>query len=210
MAAEDEDISSFLSDPSVSDEKVVELSDAFSTVLSLTTGSSEKESELSPEEVAWVDSCLRLDYELTDESWTALNEALLEALGTQSSTYETLNANGTLEEGMRDDESVQPSREPEQTSALAEEHQIPIDVPRDGVATVEISSGFQQDTESRESIFKEWDLETPFSDDDDELIKQLKKLLAGKKDDTSMSPSEEKIDELAINMSDLSLQKLDD
>ncbi|KAL6634377.1 hypothetical protein ACP70R_027048 [Stipagrostis hirtigluma subsp. patula] len=77
-----------------------------------------------------------------------------------------------------------------------------------------------EETNSRDSIFKVWDLEVSFSDDDDELelIKDLKKLLKEKENtpeavypppgDAATKPlSQINIDELVAGLSDLSIQQ---
>jgi hypothetical protein len=84
------------------------------------------------------------------------------------------------------------------------------------------SSEVLEQTQSTGSIFKVWDLEVPFSDDDDgelELIKDLKKLLKEKDslpgdvyptlppDDAAKPLSQISIDELVAGLSDLSIHR---
>ncbi|XP_008809093.2 uncharacterized protein LOC103720904 isoform X2 [Phoenix dactylifera] len=225
MAEEEDDISALLSEPNGSDE-VVELSDAISTVLSLSTKSDEKAEELSPEEAAWVDSCLVANPELSDDEWTELRDALLDTLSAYPTSYETLstaNVNGTLDELKEsNDECAYTGEEAEPALIHVEGHRLSEDdTQRDGAADVEASVvDIQEDIESRENIFKVWDLATPSPDeeDDDELIKQLKQLLAGSGlqdlsqplDDPSTALSQEKVDELVAGMDDLSLETCKD
>ncbi|WOL06507.1 hypothetical protein Cni_G15241 [Canna indica] len=92
------------------------------------------------------------------------------------------------------------------------EHHLSEETQRE-VSKVEASSTQQEHTESRESIFKVWDLETSALDDEDELIQQLNKLLAGSRrpqpQNSSLSPTQENVDEIVASMSDLALKDLD-
>ncbi|XP_015688908.1 uncharacterized protein LOC107303569 [Oryza brachyantha] len=79
------------------------------------------------------------------------------------------------------------------------------------------SSEVLEQTESRETIFKVWDLDVSLSDDEDELelIKDLKKLLKDNPEEPEFQPpggtsktlSQITIDELAADLKDLSLQQ---
>ncbi|XP_010927147.1 uncharacterized protein [Elaeis guineensis] len=219
MAEEGDDISALLSEPSGSDE-VIELSDAISTMLSLSTKSDDKAEELSPEEAAWVDSCLVSNPELSDDKWSELRDALLDTLSAYPTSYETpsaANVDGTPDELKESkDECAYTGEEAEPTLIHVKGHHLAGDIQRDGAADVEASVDFQENIESRENIFKVWDLKTqsPDEEDDDELIKQLKKLLTGGSlqdlsqplDDPSTALSQEKVDELVASMDDLSLE----
>lgn len=235
MASED-DILALLSEPCESDE-LVDLSNSFSDLLSTSTGSDEKTVELSPEEAAWVDSCLALDAELSDDDWAAFTEALLDTLSTQNSHDETEYVNGAVEgrrvqitersetevmyvEERDDDADVEDEAEAE--AALIRDEERDKDT-SEGDANAEDSEEVEQEAESRESIFKVWDLETPISneEEDDELIEELNKLLIGGSSpegafrqppyEPSRTVIQEKIiDVLAANMTDLSLRPLDD
>uniref|UniRef100_A0A0E0JZP3 Uncharacterized protein n=1 Tax=Oryza punctata TaxID=4537 RepID=A0A0E0JZP3_ORYPU len=82
------------------------------------------------------------------------------------------------------------------------------------------SSDVLEQTESRETIFKVWDLDVPFSDDEDELelIKDLKKLLKDNPQEsgfqlpsgTAKTLSQIAVDDLVADLSDLSLQQTDE
>jgi hypothetical protein len=81
-----------------------------------------------------------------------------------------------------------------------------------------VSSEVAEQAESIDSIFKVWDLEASFSNDDDEieLVKDLKRLLRDNPQeavypppsDTDKALSEINIDELVSGLSDLSLQQI--
>jgi hypothetical protein len=92
----------------------------------------------------------------------------------------------------------------------------------DGYTTAEpddgdelVSSEVAEQAESRDSIFKVWDLGVSVSDDEIELVKDLKKLLRDKPQeaaypppsDTAKALSEINIDELVSGLSDLSLHQ---
>ncbi|BAS78608.1 Os02g0469000 [Oryza sativa Japonica Group] len=81
------------------------------------------------------------------------------------------------------------------------------------------SSEVLEQTESRETIFKVWDLDVPFSDEDElELIKDLKKLLKDNPQESEFRPpsgtaktlSQIAVDDLVADLSDLSLQQTDE
>lgn len=57
---------------------------------SFTVGSQvpdEKREVLSPEDVAWVDSCLIKEYDISESNWSSMKDALLEALNSQSESH---------------------------------------------------------------------------------------------------------------------------
>ncbi|KAL2469330.1 uncharacterized protein Fot_50906 [Forsythia ovata] len=71
-----------------------------SSVSSLSLNSVEIEhsgSVLSPEDVAWVDSCLIKDPLILENGWNSLKDALLETLGSQPDTSAKAKDNGTPE-----------------------------------------------------------------------------------------------------------------
>ncbi|CAL9148739.1 unnamed protein product [Musa hybrid cultivar] len=212
MAADDDGISVLLNEPSESDERSVELLDEVSAVLQESIKSDEKTAELKPEEVAWVDSCLEFGPEMSDDKWISLKNTLLDALSSYPISYEATSA---ALESNEDDESVQVSEVAAQDHVT--EHQ-PSEETRKEAVDVEVSVS-QEEVESRESIFKVWDLETPAAEEEeDELIQQLKKLLTGSREgqeelqpsNSSLALSQENVAELVTSMVDLSLKPLDE
>lgn len=212
MAADDDGISVLLNEPSESDERSVELLDEVSAVLQESIKSDEKTAELKPEEVAWVDSCLEFGPEMSDDKWISLKNALLDALSSYPTSYEATSA--TMESN-EDDESVQVSEVAAQDHVA--EHQPSEETQKEAV-DVEVSVS-QEEVESRESIFKVWDLETPAAEEEeDELIQQLKKLLTGSREgqeelqpsNSSLALSQENVAELVTSMVDLSLKPFDE
>jgi hypothetical protein len=212
--------------------------------------SNEKAVELSPEEAAWADSCFMKTSELSDDDWGAMKDALLDALEkpmeslydqegiqpvseekTHSIHAENVSKHEDVHMGQRsnsdDDKDSVEACEIADVIRGAEEHGKRMDnyatKPEDGNGLV--SFEVLEETQSRDTIFKVWDLELSFSDDDDELelIKDLKKLLKGNCKDKESSPqavypppssddamkpwSQISMDELVAGMSDLSIQQ---
>jgi hypothetical protein len=251
MTSEDGDILALLSEPSLREEQLEasESDDILPAILEAMK-SNERAVELSPEEAAWADSCFVKTSELPDDDWGAMRNALLDALVNQmESPYDQEGIQAVSEEKPRSIHAQNVSKHEdvhmEQRSNSNDGKDIieaceTADVIRgpdehgkqmDNYATKSENgdewtlSEFLEGTESRDSIFKVWDLELSFSDDDGELelIKDLKKLLKKNKDkenspeavypppppsDDAMKPlSQISIDELVAGMSVLSIQQ---
>lgn len=93
---EDREIFTLLNEPNEPQENSFELNDDFTFKLSEMIQLDEKNAVLTPEEVAWVDSCFAFGPELSDDKWTALKDAFLDALN----TYPT--PSGAIEDGFLD------------------------------------------------------------------------------------------------------------
>ncbi|TVU30117.1 hypothetical protein EJB05_21724, partial [Eragrostis curvula] len=247
MTSEDGDILAFLLEPSLMEEKLEasESDDILPAILEAIK-SNEKAVELSPEEAAWADSCFVKASELSDDDWGAMRNALLDALGKpvespndqegihaiSEGELHTLHAENVLEHedvhmeqrnNNDEDKDSTEAREIADVIRGADERGLQMDnhatKPEDGDEM--ISSEVLEETESRDSIFKVWDLQLSPSDDDGELelIKDLNKLLKDKEispeavypppsSDDAMKPlSQISMDELVAGLSDLSIQQ---
>uniref|UniRef100_A0A453N790 Uncharacterized protein n=1 Tax=Aegilops tauschii subsp. strangulata TaxID=200361 RepID=A0A453N790_AEGTS len=221
MISEDGDISALLSEPNLDEEQAVTPgSDDFLPAILESIKSNEKEVELSPEEAAWADSCFVQTSELSDEDWGALKQALLDSLqepteGSRDTTEVIQDDNVEMEQqGNSDDDKDAEVGDVTNVIRGADEHGRQMD----GYTADElVSSEVIEQAESRDSIFKVWDLDVSFSEDESELelIKDLKKLLKGKPQDATYPPpgdaakalSEINVDELVAGLSNLSLQR---
>ncbi|XP_066318409.1 uncharacterized protein [Miscanthus floridulus] len=246
MTSEDGDILALLSEPSLNEEQLEasESDDIFPAILEAIK-SNKNVVELSPEEAAWADSCFVQTSELSDDDWGAMRSALLDALEkpTESPDDISESAHNAISEAKLH------SLPAENISEHGDIHMEQInntDDDQDGIEACEIadvirgaeehgkqvdsyveagdelaSSEVLEQTQSAGSIFKVWDLEVPFSDDDDgelELIKDLKKLLKEDSlpedvyptlppEDAAKPLSQISIDELVAGLSDLSIQR---
>jgi hypothetical protein len=249
MTSEDGDILALLSEPSLREEQLEasESDDILPAILEAMK-SNEKTVELSPEEAAWADSCFVKTSELSDDDWGAMKNALLDALENQmESPYDqegiqtvpeekphSIHAQNVskredvhMEQRSNNDDGKDSIEACETADVIrgADEHGKQMDnyATKSENGDEWTSSELLEGTESRDSIFKVWDLELFFSDDDGELelIKDLKKLLKKKKDkenspeavyppppsDDGMKPLNQiSIDELVVGMNDLSIQ----
>ncbi|KAK3157939.1 hypothetical protein QOZ80_2AG0130520 [Eleusine coracana subsp. coracana] len=249
MTSEDGDILALLSEPSLREEQLeASESDDFLPALLEAINSNEKAVELPPVEAAWADSCLVKTSELSDDDWGAMKNALLDALEKpMESLYDqeaiqaiserkphSIHAENVskpedvhMEQRSNSDDDKDSIEDCEIAGVIrgADEHGRQMDSyaakPENGDELV--SFEVLEETESRDSIFKVWDLELSFSDDDGdlELIKVLKKLLDDKEKETSpeaafppppsddaMKPlSQISMDELVAGLSDLSIQQ---
>ncbi|RLN07498.1 uncharacterized protein C2845_PM11G03880 [Panicum miliaceum] len=214
--------------------------------------SNAKAVEPSPEEAAWADSCFVQTSELSEDDWGAMRNALLDALEKpMESPFDTseavddhgihsisearphsLNAETVPQHDvhMEQIDNIDDDKDSSQACEVADVIRGVDDHGKqmDGYAVKpeddnELASpeGLEQ-TESTDSIFKVWDLELSFSDDEDdelELIKDLKKLLKengsppetvypiSPPDDVAKPLDQISIDELVAGLSDLSIQQ---
>jgi len=248
MTSEDGDILALLSEPSLNEEQLEasESDDIFPAILEAIK-SNKNVVELSPEEAAWADSCFVQTSELSDDDWGAMRSALLDALekptespddisesahnAISEAKLHSLPAENISEHGdihmeqinnTDDDQDGIEACEMADVIRGAEEHGKQMDSYVAEAGDELASSEVLEQTQSTGSIFKVWDLEVPFSDDDDgelELIKDLKKLLKEKDslpedvyptlppDDAAKPLSQISIDELVAGLSDLSIQR---
>ncbi|XP_020244998.1 uncharacterized protein LOC109823018 isoform X2 [Asparagus officinalis] len=189
QADEGDEISALLNSTVEADE-----GDAISVILKASIESNSKKSELSPEDAAWADSCLVSDPQLSQDNWDDLREALLEALSPRVVFDDEEEPKASINEIA--EENIQ-ARE------LAEDEEATEERKR----TSEFAQGEAMhntgDFESQDNIFKVWEIETTQEDEENELIKQLKKALRESKfqDDKILE-----VDELIANMGDLSIE----
>ncbi|XP_066327310.1 uncharacterized protein [Miscanthus floridulus] len=245
MTSEDGDILALLSEPSLKEERLEasEYDDIFPAILEAIK-SNKNVVELSPEEAAWADSCFVQTSELSDDDWGAMRSALLDALekptespddisesahnAISEAKLHSLPAENISEHGdihmeqinnTDDDQDGIEACEMADVIRGAEEHSKQMDSYVAEAGDELASSEVLEQTQSTGSIFKVWDLEVPFSDDDGELelIKDLKKLLKDSlpedvyptlpPDDAAKPLSQISIDELVAGLSDLSIQR---
>lgn len=178
-------------------DKHPEEGDEISAILAESIESSSKKAEISPEDAAWVDSCLILDPHCSDNSWDAMRENLLESLTARAVHDEPGIVMEIAEPGEEAKETVE-------ESVLVDE----ADGDEDGEDNGENLVGSLEEIESRDNIFKLWELEVPEDEEDEsELIKQLKKALtltASKFEPPQREPAA--VDELAAALGDLLLE----
>ncbi|EEF49495.1 uncharacterized protein LOC8284369 [Ricinus communis] len=63
---------------------------SISSVLIASLKSNQNDDALSPEEIAWVDSCLVKDPDTSDDDWSSMKDALLDILGLQAESHNSL------------------------------------------------------------------------------------------------------------------------
>ncbi|KAJ0965545.1 hypothetical protein J5N97_026683 [Dioscorea zingiberensis] len=232
MAMDDDSVSSLLSAAGELNEKPDQLYKedaniaedvAVSAMLFAPSKSDEKVNEPSAEDVAWADSCLAIDPNMSDDSWKALRDALLETLSAEATPIENTSMN-YFDDIAEDLEPGPDNDEAETTMVNSEDIRASSDIPKGNGGGDEEENvnagdllGSQEFVELRENIFKVWDLEIPDEEDEDELIQQLNRLLSGSK--AGPLPSnpgkpvvldDEKVDELVTGITDLSLQQSSD
>ncbi|CAN6238108.1 unnamed protein product [Urochloa humidicola] len=252
MTSEDGDILALLSEPSLAKEQLEasESDDILPAILEAIK-SNAKAVEPSPEESAWADSCFVQTSELSDDDWGAMRNALLDALEkpmeSPFDTSEAVHEQDVHSISEAKSHSLDAEEVPQHDDVRMEQMDNSNDDKDCEVADVIRGSddGKQMDsyavkpedgddlaspkileqTELTDPIFKVWDLELSFSDDDDgelELIKDLKKLLKENgsppvavyptlpPDDAAKPWDQISIDELVAGLSDLSIQKVNE
>ncbi|XP_042474497.1 uncharacterized protein LOC122056560 [Zingiber officinale] len=233
----DHEIFTLLNEPDESRENSFELNDDFTFKLPKMIQSDEKNAVLTPEEVAWVDSCFAFGPELSDDKWTAMKDAFLDALDmypTPSGAMENDDdwvfveaSNVTELDNAMNHDSPELLKEP--AILTRQEDTNPCDsIIRvcDGLAIEHGLSGETEisaehvslagvATESRADLFKVWDLETLVEEDEeDELIAKINKLFQSRSQSQllmkhSSLPSVQNVDELVAGLTDMSLTPLE-
>lgn len=179
--------------------------DEISAILTESIESNSKKDDILLEDAAWADSCLISDSQVSDGSWDALRAALFESL--------------TARAAHNDQE---PSEEA-CAMEIAEPGEVACsDGGEEGEDSVEGLLGSQErEIESMDNVFKLWALETMEEEEENELIKQLKKAFAETKFEcrqqlpaatkfkcSQLQPAD--VNELITDMGDLSLESLSD
>ncbi|KAH0448336.1 hypothetical protein IEQ34_022136 [Dendrobium chrysotoxum] len=130
---------------------------------------------ISPEDLAWVDSCLVAEPELPMESWASLKEALLDSITTFTDSYEVNNADdldgsGNAEQMEVDKEMV--LGKPEIVNDQGDAAHVRANC-TGGDDRNDGDEGIQKEIESPESIFRVWDLQEEQEGKEHELIPEL-------------------------------------
>ncbi|XP_074588527.1 uncharacterized protein LOC141844370 isoform X2 [Curcuma longa] len=186
---EDREIFTLLNEPNESPENSFELSDDFTFNLSEMIQSDEKNAVLTPEEVAWVDSCFAFGPELSDDKWTELKDAFLDSLNmypTPSGAIENdddwvlVEASNVTElnhamdhdspEEMQKEPAIMPSQEDASSCdsiiRVRDDHAAEHRLSGETEISVEHVSLTGVATESRADVFKVWDLENSVEEDE--------------------------------------------
>ncbi|KAF9602144.1 hypothetical protein IFM89_025311 [Coptis chinensis] len=187
---------------SVEDDQVWR--DLLSSIVSINFTKSDV--ELSPEDAAWVDSCLVKDPELSDSSWNAMKDVLLDVVLTPENpqTYDTAVAendgipSGTVTDVLMSEDAEMPQNPPSGTKGervleeidlnmVSEEEEEETEQLQSYLKNKSKASLLKKDIKAEVSltnetefpiddIFKVWDLNTPVPEED-ELVKQLEESL---------------------------------
>ncbi|KAH8510640.1 hypothetical protein H0E87_008254 [Populus deltoides] len=208
---------------------------SISSVLVDSLESNENGDALSPEDVAWVDSCLVKDPEISDGDWSSLKDVLLEILSLQPESHDSSEpGNDDLPRGTdilmhlsNEAENLQSRVVTDDEGDLSEtslEHAFSPNYKEDDdpKMCLPVGSGLDMgftasDIEpSTKDIFKV-NLGFGIPDEEDELIKQLNKALAENPVQSTPSSSddsgarkdlkEESLDTLIHGIADLSLDQ---
>lgn len=179
---------------------------------------------LSPEDIAWADSCLVKDPESSDSSWNSFKDALLDILSPQPVPldYSAAGVNSFVRNDMETlpssvdveaDNDIIPSHE--DAERRDEEKDVPENQKTDAFYRNAFLPNYNDELKesrnidigldpvheahamepSTDDIFKVWDLNIP--DEEDEFIKMLKR-------ETAESPLES-VDDLIAGIADLAL-----
>ncbi|KAG6520882.1 hypothetical protein ZIOFF_017944 [Zingiber officinale] len=238
MEANEDEISVLFTEINDSHESSFEFSDDIISLPPEMLKSNEKTIVLTPEEATWVDSCFAFGPESSDDKWMVLRDAFLDALNSYPIYHETppsviesnddrvlVDTNKAIEQHDVMDDDLPEEMQTEhatfidKTSHLTimkvqDDHIIHHNPSTDAENSSDQVSTAEEVTESRESVFKVWDLETSAEEEEDELITQLNKLLSGSRLQqpmhSSLYVSEENVDELIASFFDLSLKPFED
>ncbi|KAK8913659.1 hypothetical protein KSP39_PZI024000 [Platanthera zijinensis] len=168
------------------------------------------EAELvSSEDLTWADSCFVADPELPTETWISLKEALLDSITAFASCYEEKSAARNGEDDAGEEQQMELDETPE---AVYKDSDTDGDENDDG-GEVEIG-GINRDSESRESIFRVWDLRA--AEEEDVFLTELKRAVAESiirekqrlRADEASIVGDEGLDELISSLGDLALEPL--
>lgn len=160
------------------------LGDDSIAVLEVLMESKSKAELISPEDLAWVDSCIVAEPELSMESWDSLKEALLDSITSFAYSYEENNAAGPDEAG-NGDRMVVDEEEDLRNPEIVHDQGDAAHVPTLGNRTEENDRDdddgekeIQKEIESSESIFRVWDLQEEQEEKEHELIPELTRAVA--------------------------------
>ncbi|KAK8939468.1 hypothetical protein KSP40_PGU016136 [Platanthera guangdongensis] len=169
------------------------------------------EAELvSSEDLTWADSCLVADAELPTETWISLKEALLDSITAFATCYEEKSAARNGEDGAGEERQMELDEDP---VAVYKDSDTDDDDEKDDGGEVEIGD-INKDSESRESIFRVWDLRVV--EEEDVFLTELKRAVAESiirekqrlRADEASIVGDEGLDELISSMGDLALEPL--
>ncbi|KAK1422928.1 hypothetical protein QVD17_18218 [Tagetes erecta] len=185
---------------------------------------------LSAEDLAWADSCLIQDPEISETNMDSLKEALLHILDQHCEIHSPpANEQGNLNDETDPDnsysemhtaeESVDQELEQENYDAISilkkqpflpnfNDEMMNVQYSDDDDDVGFVASESVMEPQSDEDIFKVWDLETRA--EEDELDKQLKEALSSNADDTRARKMKglkvESLDSLVESIADLSIK----
>ncbi|XP_076900074.1 uncharacterized protein LOC143554103 [Bidens hawaiensis] len=188
---------------------------------SVDTKQKQDQDALSAEDLAWADSCLIQDPEISEKNMDSLKEALLQILDQHSEIHglpndQTApeNLHSVMEEEVTSHaagKSVDQDVEQESYDVLSilkkqpflpnyHDEMMNFQFPNDGDDDMGFLVSEFVEPLPDEDIFKVWDLDIPVEDDEDELDidKQLKKALSSNADDA--------VDSLVESIADLSIK----
>lgn len=158
------------------------LDDGSSAVLEGLIESKSKIELISPEDLAWVDSCLVADPELSLENWVSLKEALLDSITNFADSFEENNAAGLDEAGKGEQMEVDEKEvvgQPE--TVIVKENTADVRVPVNHTEGDDHDDGngeeIEKEIESPEIIFRVWNLQEE-QEEEHELIPELTKAVA--------------------------------
>ncbi|XP_068640602.1 uncharacterized protein [Aristolochia californica] len=173
---------------------------------------------ISSEDAAWVDSCFISNFELQESSLDLLKDALLHIVDPEITSSSRPSIDESKNISARRDDKILIKGEPEATKVPTngdlELSQIHEDMQYDLMSAFldlddiesaeEISFGSIEDLESPENIFRVWDLETQF--EEDEVAIDLNRVI------TERAPSfaSPEIENLIAGMTYLSVESLAD
>ncbi|KAK9905146.1 hypothetical protein M0R45_000482 [Rubus argutus] len=152
----------------------------------------------SPEDIAWVDSCLIKESDISDDNWDSLKAAVVEILNFQP---ESLSSSSLVREELEttdDDIPIRENANDLQSFTFEGNPFLPgykddLEVTENLELGVDMGSWASDIEPSTEDIFRVWNLEVPVEEDD--FVKQLNNAL-------------EDVDDLVAGIADLSLNQI--
>ncbi|KAK9286289.1 hypothetical protein L1049_014679 [Liquidambar formosana] len=241
----------------VGDDDMIEAS---ASSLSLNSLESNQSGDvLSPDDIAWVDSCLIKDSEIADSNWNSLKDALLDILSSQPDSLDSSAAQGDRfpkndieilldseeteiaqfpggtdndlvplygEAEKSDDDGDGDVQQNKKTDTLLSQtyfknaflpnYNEDLNISENIDLGLDLGLPFNEMDPSTEDIFRVWDLDIS-ADEEDELVKQLNKALAGSHFQSKPSTfndsmawkdmKESSVDDLIAGFGDLSLNR---